>query len=71
VKYFISHSEKNEMLINKFVDFLVLGMNINYQDIFCSLTGDIDVSEDFTNSIKENMLSSDVVSLCNITRISS
>ena len=45
-----------------FVDLLVQGFHIDYDDIFCtSMDKALRVGEDFIKSIKENLLDSEIV----------
>lgn len=62
MKIFISHSSKDKELVLMFVDLLVQGFHIDYDDIFCtSMDNALRVGEDFIKSIKENLLDSEIV----------
>ncbi len=62
MKIFISHSSKDKELVLMFVDLLVQGFHIDYDDIFCtSMDKALRVGEDFIKSIKENLLDSEIV----------
>lgn len=55
---FISHSSKDKILIDKFVEkILILGLNLSKDDIFCTSTEGfgIKTGDDFRNAIKENI----------------
>lgn len=60
---FISHSEKDKVIADAFVDLLVIGANINKSNIFCSSrpgTG-IKKGEDFVLYIGDKLKNSDIV----------
>ncbi len=62
MKIFISHSSKDKVVIDQFVDkILILGCGINEEDIFCtSIEGlGIKTGLDFREHIKESLLKSD------------
>ena len=54
---FISHSEKDSLLVDALVKLMVLGASVNKAEIFCtSLEGmDIPKGEDFSDFIKKNL----------------
>ena len=62
MKIFISHSSKDKELVLMFVDLLVQGFHIDYDDIFCtSMDKALRVGDDFIKRIKENLLDSEIV----------
>ncbi|RKI39588.1 toll/interleukin-1 receptor domain-containing protein [bacterium D16-51] len=62
MKIFISHSSKDKELVLMFVDLLVQGFHIDYDEIFCtSMDNALRVGEDFIKSIKENLHDSEIV----------
>ena len=62
MKIFISHSSKDKELVLMFVDLLVQGFHIDYDEIFCtSMDNALRVGEDFIKSIKENLYDSEIV----------
>lgn len=62
MKIFISHSSKDKKLVLMFVDLLVQGFHIDYDEIFCtSMDNALRVGEDFIKSIKENLHDSEIV----------
>ena len=62
MKIFISHSSKDKELVLLFVDLLVQGFHIDYDEIFCtSMDNALRVGEDFIKSIKENLHDSEIV----------
>lgn len=62
MKIFISHSSKDKDLVLMFVDLLVQGFHIDYDEIFCtSMNNALRVGEDFIKSIKENLHDSEIV----------
>lgn len=60
-KIFISHAVKDKKLVDSFVDLLVSGMNVDYNDIFCSSEGRLPSGEFFTENIKKHLKESKVV----------
>lgn len=63
-KIFVSHSSKDEGLVRDFVDrILLLGLNMQNEDIFCtSIEGmDIKSGEDFRNKIKQQLKESEII----------
>ena len=62
MKIFISHSTKDKELVLMFVDLLVHGFHIDYDEIFCtSMDNALRVGEDFIKSIKDNLHDSEIV----------
>ncbi len=62
MKIFISHSSKDKELVLMFVDLLVHGFHIDYDEIFfTSMENALRVVEDFIKSIKENLHDSEIV----------
>lgn len=67
-RLFISHSSKDKIKIEKFVDFLVLGMGIAHNDIFCtSLNGTLLIGEFFMEQIRNELKDCEKV-ICFITQ---
>lgn len=60
-KLFISHAVVDRRLVECFVDLLHAGMNINYNDIYCTSNGKIPSGESFTEDIRQNLIASDAV----------
>ncbi len=55
-KIFISHSSKDAVLVERFSEFLQMGMNLHQNDIFCtSMQGTLPTGEDFITAIKNSM----------------
>ena len=55
-KIFISHSSKYAGLVDRFSEFLQMGMNLHQNDIFCtSMQGTLPTGEDFITAIKNSM----------------
>ena len=67
-KFFISHSSKDEVLVNAFIEkILMLGCGFKRSDIFCTLDHTvIRTGEDFRNEIIKNMKVCDYI-LCMIS----
>lgn len=62
MKIFISHSSIDKELVLMFVDLLVQGFHIDYDEIFCtSMDNALRVGEDFIKSIKEHLHDSEIV----------
>lgn len=62
MKIFISHSSEDKELVLMFVNLLVQGFHIDYDEIFCtSMDNALRVGEDFIKSIKENLHDSEIV----------
>jgi hypothetical protein len=60
-KVFISHAVRDKKLVEAFVDLLHSGMNINFNEIFCTSNGRLPSGELFTEQIRQNLYYSDVV----------
>lgn len=67
-KIFISHSSKDEIMVNKFIDFLVLGFGILRKDILCTaLKGTTPSGEIIMEKIKTDLKDSEKI-ICLITK---
>jgi hypothetical protein len=60
-KVFISHAVVDRKLVECFVDLLHAGMNINYNDIYCTSNGKIPSGESFTEDIRQNLIASNAI----------
>jgi hypothetical protein len=60
-KFFISHAVGDKKLVDSFVDLLQSGMNINFNDIYCTSHGKIRAGEGFVEDIRQNLISADLV----------
>lgn len=61
-KIFLSHSSEDRRLVNEFIGFLQMGMNVNPDEIYCtSLKGTIPTGVSFINDIKDNITQSEAV----------
>lgn len=52
---FLSHASKDRKLVEYFVDFLQIGLNLNSDEIYCTSFGDIQTGHNFVDSIKANI----------------
>lgn len=61
-KIFISHSTRNKNLVEKWIEFMQIGMGVSREDIFCSsLCGAISTGEDFNDVIRCHLKESEYV----------
>lgn len=61
-KVFISYSTKNEKILQKFIEFMRLGMGVEKKDIFCTVfTDTLPTGEEFVRKIKDGMEQCEVV----------
>lgn len=61
MKFFVSHAVMDKKLIESFVDLLQSGMNINFNDIYCTSNGNLQTGQLFIEEIRHNLILSDVV----------
>lgn len=54
-RIFISHSTKDESLVQNFIDFLLLGMGIARNQIFCTSKQSLESGKDYIRRIKEEL----------------
>ncbi len=61
-KVFVSYSTKNEKLLQKFIEFMRLGMGVEKRDIFCTVFSNaLPTGDEFVREIKEKMEQCEVV----------
>lgn len=55
-RLFISHSSQDKEAVQEFVEFLVLGMGVSREDIFCTaLNGTLPIGQPFVETIRSAM----------------
>ena len=54
-KIFLSHAHADIALVERFVDFLKLGLDISRQDIYCSSLGTVPTGQNFIENIQQNV----------------
>lgn len=66
-RLFISHSSQDKAEVERFIEFLVLGMDVSRQDIFCtSQSGTLPVGQPFIDNIRSALTDCNLV-LCFLT----
>ena len=61
-KIFLSHASEDKDLVQELVEFMVMGMKVSQDDIYCtSLKGTIKTGKKFIEDIKENLTENEIV----------
>lgn len=62
-KVFVSHAVSDKRIVDAFVDLLHSGMNIDFNEIYCTSHGKLKNGEYFVEEIRQNLINSEVVFL--------
>lgn len=65
-KIFISHAEKDaKLLVQPFIDLLIMGLNIDRNEIYYTSGGDIPTGSNFPNHIRDHITTAELVIVLN------